>query len=307
MESFYGFIALFLCIFLATKVVFHRKKNLPPSPLYIPFIGHLNFFKQPLYQTFQTLSQKYGPIFSLQLGVRSFVVISSPSAVEECFSKNDIIFSNRPRTMAGDCMTYNYSAVVWASYGQLWRSLRRLTTTEIFCHNSLQKFSSIREEEVSSLVRLVLKLSDEGRHKVDLKYLFSLLTFNVLMKMITGNPCIEEEISDTILGKQNFKELKEKFFPLVSFMNTCDFFPILRWFGYKDLEKNMIRSQERRDKVVRDLIEKVQRKKVSSSDTTETITLAEKLLSLQESGTETVLSDSVIKSILMVSIFFDNY
>jgi hypothetical protein len=157
MENLYFYLVLFLSTIFIIKVVNHRSKNLPPSPFSLPIIGHLHLLKQPLFQELQTLSLKYGPILSLKFGSRSILVVSSPSVVEECFTKNDIIFANRPRIMAGDHFTYNSTTLVWAPYGHLWRNLRRVANIEIFSNINLQKSSISREEEVYSFSAKYIK------------------------------------------------------------------------------------------------------------------------------------------------------
>ncbi|XP_024024847.1 isoflavone 2'-hydroxylase [Morus notabilis] len=301
MEMFdsYHYLALFLLIFLIAKLVLIRSKNKnsPPTPFSLPLIGHLHLLKQPLYRTLQTLSLKYGPIFSLRLGFRSFVIISSPSFVKACFTKNDVVFANRPRIMAGDHLSYNYSSSVWAPYGDLWRGLRRFTTIEIFSQKSLHKFSYVREEEVCSIVRQLFKASNKGPQKVDLNHLIFLLTFNVTTRISVGKQLIGEEISSTVVGKQRLKEVKDLFFPAQSMTNLCDLFPVLRWIGYGGLEKNMIRLQRKRDEFLQGLIEKIRRKKIASLE--EEITLVHRLLSAQESEPE-FYSEDVIRSIVLI-------
>ncbi|KAB1215879.1 Cytochrome P450 81D1 [Morella rubra] len=71
-------------------------KHLPPSPPSLPILGNLHLVKKPLHRTFHRLSQKYGQIFSLRFGSRLVVIVSSPSLVQECFTKNDIVLANRP-------------------------------------------------------------------------------------------------------------------------------------------------------------------------------------------------------------------
>ncbi|KAK6939668.1 Cytochrome P450 [Dillenia turbinata] len=84
-----------------------------------------------------TCSNKYGEIFILRLGTRKALVVSSPSAVEECFNDNDIHFSKRPRTLVGKILNYNYTTIAAAPYGDLWRNLRRITALQIFSSSSL--------------------------------------------------------------------------------------------------------------------------------------------------------------------------
>ena len=109
-----------LLLLVAFKLFLHRKprhKHLPPSPPSLPILGHLHLVKRPLHRYFHSLSQTYGQVFSLRFGSRLVVVVSSPSAVEECFTKNDVIFANRPRSLAGKYFGYNHTTVVSAPYG----------------------------------------------------------------------------------------------------------------------------------------------------------------------------------------------
>nr|POE89352.1 cytochrome p450 81d11 [Quercus suber] len=223
------------------------------------------------------------------------LVVSSPSAVEECFTKNDITFANRPRTMAGQHLTYNSTVPVWAPYGHLWRNLRRVATIEIFSHISLQKSSIIREEEVYYLLRQMFKVSNIEPQKVDFKYLSTLLVSNIMMRMVAGKPCVGEEFACMDVGKQLLKEFKDSYFAS-STVNICDFFPILKWVGYKGLEKNMIRMQKMRDGALGRLIEEMKQKKPHVEKKR---TLIETLFSLRESEPE-FYSDNVIKSIILM-------
>lgn len=242
---------------------------------------------------------QYGPILSLKFGSRSILVVSSPSAVEECFTKNDIIFANRPQAMAGDRLTYNCTAPVWAPYGHLWRNLRRVSTIEILSHISLQKSSIIREEEVYSLLRQVFKVSNIEPQKVDFKYLCTLLVSNIMMRMVAGKPCVGEEFACTDVGKKLLKEFKEVYFASLT-VNICDFFPILRWVGYKGLEKNMIRMHRKRDQALGRLIEEISRLNNDNIiDVEKKRTLIETLFSLRKSEPE-FFSDEVIKSLTLM-------
>ncbi|KAB1220298.1 Cytochrome P450 81D1 [Morella rubra] len=123
METYYSYLAFILTVVFIIKLLRHQKLNSPPRPFCWPIIGHLHLFRPPLYKALETLSLLYGPILSLKLGCRSFLVVSSPSTVEECFTKNDIVFANRPRTMAGEHLTYNLTNPVVAPYGHSWRNL----------------------------------------------------------------------------------------------------------------------------------------------------------------------------------------
>ncbi|CDO96872.1 unnamed protein product [Coffea canephora] len=160
----FGYTTLFLPIFfffLGFKLLYKRSvPNLPPSPTpTFPIIGHLHLLKPPLYRTFHSLSLKYGPIISLKFGNRLVVVVSSPSLVEECFTKNDIVLANRPQFLIGKYLGYNHTGIGSSPYGDHLRNLRRLCAMEIFSTSRLNMFLSIRKDEIR---RLLIKLSENS-------------------------------------------------------------------------------------------------------------------------------------------------
>ncbi|KAL0377855.1 UNVERIFIED_CONTAM: cytochrome [Sesamum radiatum] len=136
----YTFLALFF-IFLILKYLSGENYRLPPTPApALPIIGHLHLLTPPLSRTLQRFSQTHGPIFSLKLGFRRVVVVSSPELVEECFTTNDITLSNRPRILADKYVGYNHSTTVGANYGDLWRGLRRLGAQEVLSSARVNAF-----------------------------------------------------------------------------------------------------------------------------------------------------------------------
>lgn len=282
---------------------------MPPAPFDLPVIGHLYLLKQPLYKSLHSLLLRYGPTLSLKFGSRPVIVVSSPSVVEECFTKNDKIFANRPKSMAGDRLTYNYSAFVSAPYGDRWRNLRRLAVSEIFSSKSLRKSSTIREEEVSCVLRRLLKVAPSGTQSVELRLLFSTLVSNVVMRVSAGKRYVEEEHAGTAMERQLIQEFRDKFFPSLA-LNICDFIPILRVIGFKGLEKNMRKLHGIRDEFLQNLIDEVRLKlkKITSlktdelADGEERRSVAGTLLHQQESEPG-FYTDEVIKSTVLVRSF----
>lgn len=303
MGNLYHYAVILLPIILIIKFLFHGRQRqryrLPPSPFALPVIGHLHLLKPPLYQGLQALSSQYGPILFLRFGCRPSVVVSSPSAVQECFTKNDVVLANRPRSMIGDHVTYNYTAFVWASYGHLWRVLRRLTVVEIFSSNKLLLLSTVREEEVRYLLRQLFKVSNDGAQKVDMRLYLSLFSFNFIMKTITGKRCIGEEAEGIETNRQFLERLKRIFVPTTT-TNLCDFFPILRWVGYKGLEKSVIQFGKERDGHLQGMLDEFRRNN-SAVEWQKKRTLIETLLFLQQSEPD-FYTDDVIKGLMLVVI-----
>ncbi|KAF9600232.1 hypothetical protein IFM89_005056 [Coptis chinensis] len=299
MELLYYFLPT-LFILLIVKLLVQTKKNLPPSPFAIPILGHLHLFKLPLNRTLQALTNQYGPILFLRFGSRPVLVISSQSLAEECFTKNDIIFANRPHTITGDRLSYNYTIFTWSSYGHHWRNMRRITTIEIFSSKSLQMSYAIRKEEIHCLVKNLYQSSNCGLQHFDLKFQFSKLMFNTVMRMVAGKRFFED-FMDLDEQKQVHVHLKAIFAPFM-FLNMEDFLPIIKWIGLNGRENNMIKVQKKRDSFLQDMINEY-RQKINSSSTSvaeekNKTTIIGALLSIQEAEPE-YYSDEIIKGIIL--------
>ena len=85
-------------------------------------------------------------------------------------------------------------------------------------------------------------------------------------------------------------------------MNICDFIPFLKMISFKGIEKSMIELHNARDEFLQNLLNKIRfkRKDLKTSDEEEKRSVAETLLSLQESNPE-IYTDEVIKSVILVN------
>ncbi|KAK9950074.1 hypothetical protein M0R45_005579 [Rubus argutus] len=164
---FYTSLSIFVCLLVTCKLFRLSKRrhypNLPPSPsLSLPILRHLYLLKNPIHRTFHRLSQKHGPVFSLWFGSRRVVIVTSSSAVQECFTKNDITLANRPPSLLNKHLGYNHATIGASPYGDYWRNIRRISTLEVLSTGQLNSFSDVRKDEVKQLLR---KLSQSACEK----------------------------------------------------------------------------------------------------------------------------------------------
>ncbi|XVF61271.1 hypothetical protein PTKIN_Ptkin08bG0116900 [Pterospermum kingtungense] len=290
---------LFLLVAIKFLIQTNKNRNLPPSPFALPILGHLHLLKEPLHRTLFSLSQKYGPIFSLRFGSRLVVIITSPSAVEECFSKNVIILANRPRLTMGKYVAYNYTTLGTADYGGHWRILRLLTTLEIFSSSRLNMSSNIRRDEISSLISRLYHVSVNGFAKVELKTMFSELTFNIIMRMIAGKRYYGDEVGGTEEARE-FHKLIEEIFELAVSSYPGDFLPLLSRLDYNGYIKKVKEVGKKADDFAQVLIDEHRRNK---GDLKLENSMISHLLALQESQPE-YYSDEIIKDLVLVMCLY---
>ncbi|CAK9183277.1 unnamed protein product [Ilex paraguariensis] len=276
------------------KFLLEKSRNLPPRPVpTLPVIGHLHLLKQPLHRTLHKLSEKAGPIISLRFGNRLVVVVSSSSAAEECFTKNDIVLANRPRFTIGKYIGYNYSTIGGSSYGDHWRNLRRLGTLEIFSASRLNMFLSTRQDEIKRLLCYLRQNSVNGGFaKVDLRSKLSELSFNVIMRMISGKRYGEDEGNEEA---KHFRGLTAEVFRCAGMSNLGDYLPVLRWIDYKGFEKNLANLGEKMDVFLQGLIDE-NRHDINSRNS-----MISHLLSLQQSQPD-YYTDELIKGVMLVCV-----
>ncbi|CAL1372079.1 unnamed protein product [Linum trigynum] len=280
----------------STNTARRLRRKLPPSPpSAIPILGHVSLLKPPIHRTFHALAQDLGPIFSLRLGSRLAVVVSSASLAEECFTKNDVVFANRPELILSKHIGYNYTTVTQAPYGDHWRNLRRIGAVEIFSAHRLNALLPIRREEVRRLVSKLAAAGSPLRRVVELKSLFRELTFDTMMRMVAGKRFYGDGDDR---GSREFREVLKEVVSLSGATNPADFVPVLRWLDGGKFEKTVAELARRTDSFLQKLIEEHRSKKERLDSAN---TMLHHLLALQESEPE-YYTDQIIKGLVLVML-----
>ncbi|BAU01758.1 Cytochrome P450 [Vigna angularis] len=298
MVTLLHFFLTFMVLLFSWNFFFKTRRfwNLPPGPFSFPIIGNLHQMRQPLHRTFHALSQKHGKVFSLWFGSRFVVIVSSLEAAQECFTKNDIVLANRPRFLAGKYIGYNNTTVAVSPYGDHWRNLRRIMSLEVLSTHRLNCFLEIRRDEIMRLVRKLAYDSRNGFAKVELKSSFSEMTFNTIMRMVSGKRYYGEDcdVSDVEEARQ-FRGIIKELVAVGGANNPGDFLALLRWFRFDDLEKKLKRISKRTDAFLQGLIDENRNRKQSAN------TMIDHLLTQQQSQPE-YYTDEIIKGLALVII-----
>ncbi|KAH8431937.1 cytochrome P450 [Aspergillus melleus] len=106
----------------------HRPKNLPPGPPTLPIIGNIHQMpSRDAHLHFQKWAREYGPIYSLMLGTKCLIVISSDEVVKELLDRRSRIYSDRQEMYIGQTLCSGGLRVLMMRYGPTWRITRKLT------------------------------------------------------------------------------------------------------------------------------------------------------------------------------------
>ncbi|XP_049621185.1 cytochrome P450 2K6-like [Suncus etruscus] len=106
------------------------KGHFPPGPRPLPIIGNLHILnlKRP-YQTMMELSQKYGSIYSIQMGPKKVVVLAGYETVKDALVNYGNQFSERPEVPIFEEFFEGKGLIF--SHGETWKTLRRFSLTTL--------------------------------------------------------------------------------------------------------------------------------------------------------------------------------
>ncbi|KAG4946377.1 hypothetical protein AAZX31_15G148500 [Glycine max] len=297
-----SYAVLFLVLFLGVKFVFQSRKlrNIPPGPPPLPIIGNLNLLEQPIHRFFQRMSKQYGNVVSLWFGSRLAVVISSPTAYQECFTKHDVALANRLPSLSGKYIFYNNTTVGSCSHGEHWRNLRRITALDVLSTQRVHSFSGIRSDETKRLMqRLVLakNSNEEEFARVEISSMFNDLTYNNIMRMISGKRFYGEESEmKNVEEAREFRETVTEMLELMGLANKGDHLPFLRWFDFQNVEKRLKSISKRYDSI----LNKILHENRASNDRQNS--MIDHLLKLQETQPQ-YYTDQIIKGLALAMLF----
>ncbi|CAB4284164.1 unnamed protein product [Prunus armeniaca] len=91
-----------------------------------------------------------------------------------------------PLPERGKHLGYNNTTVTTCPHGDHRCNLQCIGTIEIFPFARLNAFANVRKDQVKHLICKLSQNSIPGFAKVELKFMFSELTFNIIMTMVTG-------------------------------------------------------------------------------------------------------------------------
>ncbi|XP_030545397.1 cytochrome P450 CYP82D47-like [Rhodamnia argentea] len=244
-----------LSIFGLFKSTSSSKLRTPPEAAGAwPVIGHLPILaKSELpHKTLASMADQYGPIFTIRLGVFPALVVSGSEMAKECFTKNDIALSTRPRQLAQKILGYSFAMFPFAPYGLYWREVRKMVTLELLSSRRVNsQLNPVQAAEADVAIQELHELwienkDDSGHVTVDLKQWFAKLTLNVILRIVAGkcySAADEEE-------EQRCQKALREFFRLLGTFIAADALPFLKWLDLGGHEKAMKRTAEELDKIV---------------------------------------------------------
>ncbi|KAL5549563.1 hypothetical protein UlMin_004794 [Ulmus minor] len=281
--------------------ILHKPKSknsilrFPPGPKKLPLIGNLHNLVGSLpHRSLRNLANKYGPLMHLQLGEVSNIVVSSSEMAKEIMKTHDIIFANRPFLLAIQKLIYDSTDIAFSPYGDYWRQLRKICTMELLSQKRVQSFRSIREEEISNLVKGI-QLSEGSQ--INLSERILSLSYGITARAAFGKKCKHE--------KEFISIVKESSKVTAGFC-VADMYPSIKILQhFSGLGKKLEKLHREVDRILGNIIDEHKEKMMKVKQDGDGVgdlqeDLFDVLLKLQKSGDlDHPLTDNNIKAVLV--------
>ncbi|GAB2218248.1 hypothetical protein Droror1_Dr00001467 [Drosera rotundifolia] len=263
--------------------------KLPPGPPRLPIIGNLHQIAGPKlpYCTFNDMAKKYGPVIFLKLGEIPTVVVNSAETAKVVLKTQDNIFASRPDLICPRIVTYDNVDVAWAPYGEYWRQVKKILTTELLTPKRVQSFRPIREQEAKSMVETILVKAKSGE-SVNVSRMASQMMMGVAARSAFGKKSKDEE---------DFASFVQQAIPLLAGFSLADLYPSKRFLGkISGVAEQVQRLVGLSDKIMMNIIDD----HISKKQENETEDFVDVLLKLQK---EYNLTMDNIKAVILDAFF----
>ncbi|XP_037437719.1 cytochrome P450 81Q32-like [Triticum dicoccoides] len=263
MEVSFSHALLLASLLLLLYLLSSRGKNSSngsiPSPPALPVIGHLHLLKKPLHRSLAALAVRYGGgrdgagLLLLRFGARPVLLVSSPAIAEECFTVHDVALADRPglasrRLLTGDACP----SIASASYGPVWRHLRRIATVHALSAHRLSLTTAARDVEARAMARKLWRATRLGATAVSVKLTAFEFVVNVIMAMVAGRRMAGDEVL-------RFKAMTEAGFAAAGAANRHDFLPLLRLLDFGRTRRRLAGLAKERHEFGQGLVDEYRR------------------------------------------------
>ncbi|NWS16544.1 CP1A5 protein, partial [Pachyramphus minor] len=233
--------AVFCLVFLLLQSLQqHVPKGLksPPGPRGYPILGNVLEMRKDPHLVLTKLSQKYGDVMEVRIGMRPVLVLSGLETIKQALVKQGEDFMGRPDLHSFRYVADGQSMTFSPDSGEVWKARRKLA------QNALKTFSiapsptssstCLLEEHVSKeaeyLITKFLQLMEEEK-SFDLNQYLVVSVANVICAMCFGKRY--EHNDQELLSVVNSAE---QFDDVAGAGNPADFIPLLQYLPSRSMK-----------------------------------------------------------------------
>lgn len=210
-----------------------------PGPKALPFIGNVLQVGQKPYLSLTAMSERYGDVFQIQIGMRPVVVLSGLETVRQALVKQGEDFSGRPDLYSFRFINDGKSLAFSTDQAGVWRARRKLA------YSALRTFSTLEGTTPEYSCMLEEHICKEGEYLV--QQLNNVMktegSFDPLRHIVVS---VANVICGMCFGRRydhddqellNLVNLSDEFGTVTGSGNPADFIPILQYLPSPSMKK----------------------------------------------------------------------
>ncbi|XP_020191526.1 cytochrome P450 93G2 [Aegilops tauschii subsp. strangulata] len=251
-----------VAFFLLTLVRHGGKQGrLPPSPMALPFIGHLHLIRPPPHRAFDRIINRYGPLVYLRLGPSTHCVVIGSADVARDVLKFEGSIPERPLTAVTRHLAYDSAGFAFAPYGPHWRFMKRLCMSELLGPRTIEQLRPVRAAELAGVMRAAAEAAAKGE-TVDMSRQLIRMSNNAIMRMVAS--ALPGDMADTA------RDCAKKVAELVGAFNLEDYVALCRGWDLQGLDRKTRDVRDRFDALLESMIRTKEKERREEADETKT-------------------------------------
>ncbi|NXN94547.1 CP1A4 protein, partial [Rhinopomastus cyanomelas] len=210
----------------------------PPGPRGYPILGNVLELRKDTHLALTKLSQKYGDVMEVRIGMRPVLVLSGLDTIKQALVKQGEDFMGRPDLYSFQYISNGQSLAFGTDSGEVWKARRKLA------QNALKTFSIAPSPTSSSTCLLEEHVSKEADYLVTklLQVMEKQKTFDLNQYLVVS---VANVICAICFGKRydhNDKELlkvvnlNNEFGDVAASGNPSDFIPVLQYLPSRTMQ-----------------------------------------------------------------------
>ncbi|KHN09046.1 cytochrome P450 83B1-like [Glycine soja] len=285
-------VVLLLILFKANK----NNPPRPPGPRGLPIIGNLHQLDaSKLNLQLGQLSKTYGPLFSLRIGFKPALVVSSPKLAKEVLKDHDLDVCTRPPSLGPLKLTYNALELIFSPYNDHWREIRKICVVHFFSSKRISAFSHVRKSEAKRMLQIVSSHVDSSK-TTNLTEVLMAVSSAIICRLAFGR-----KYDDDGAEKSRFHGLLNDSQAMLLSFFVSDYIPFLGWIDkLTGMVTRLEKTFEALDRFLQEVLDEhldPNRVKVKQNEEKDLVDL---LLELKKQGRLSIdLTDDQIKAIIL--------
>lgn len=240
-------------------------------------------------------------IACIRLGNTHVIPVSCPKIAREILKNQDSIFASRPLSFAAHTYSGGYVTAVISPFGDQWKKMRRVLTSEIICPARHKWLHDKRAEEADNLVTYIYNQYKNSKN-VDLRIATRYYSGNVIRRLMFDKRYFREPMADAGPSVHEIDHVEALFTALGFLYAYCisDYFPGLIGLDLDGHEKIVKEAnsviEKYHDPIIKERIQRWRNPNDPNCGKKEIQDFLDVLITLKDSNGEPLLTPEEIKA-----------